>query len=44
MTGTPCEVRNAAPLPGADTDEVFRSLLGFSQDKIDQLREAEVIK
>ncbi|MDQ1424468.1 MAG: hypothetical protein QOD72_1966, partial [Acidimicrobiaceae bacterium] len=44
MTGTPCEVRRVAPLPGADTDDVFTSLLGYSQDKIDQLREAGVIK
>jgi benzylsuccinate CoA-transferase BbsF subunit len=44
MSGTPCEVRHAAPMPGADTDEVFASLLGFSPRKIDELRRAEVIK
>jgi crotonobetainyl-CoA:carnitine CoA-transferase CaiB-like acyl-CoA transferase len=44
MTGTPCEVRSAAPMPGADTDDVFRSLLGFSPEQIDQLRAAAVIK
>jgi hypothetical protein len=26
------------------TDEVFQTLLGFSQQKIDELRAAEVIK
>jgi crotonobetainyl-CoA:carnitine CoA-transferase CaiB-like acyl-CoA transferase len=44
MSGTPCDVRSAAPMPGADTDHVFKTLLGFSQEKIDELRAAEVIK
>lgn len=44
MSETPCEVRHAAPLPGADTDEVFRTLLGFSPQKIAELRKAEIIK
>jgi crotonobetainyl-CoA:carnitine CoA-transferase CaiB-like acyl-CoA transferase len=44
MSGTPCEVRHAAPLPGADTDEVFKTLLGFSPHKLDELRKAEIIK
>ena len=35
---------HAAPVRGADTDEVFKSLLGFSQQKIDELRQAEIIK
>jgi hypothetical protein len=30
-------------MPGADTDHVFKTLLGFSQEKIDELRAAEVI-
>jgi crotonobetainyl-CoA:carnitine CoA-transferase CaiB-like acyl-CoA transferase len=44
MSGTPCEVRHAAPLAGADTDEVLRSLLGYSQEKIADLRRTEVLK
>ena len=44
MTGTPTDIRHAAPARGADTDEVFKTLLGFSQQKIDELRQAEVIK
>jgi crotonobetainyl-CoA:carnitine CoA-transferase CaiB-like acyl-CoA transferase len=44
MSGTPSEIRHAAPLRGADTDDVFKTLLGFSQQKIDELRQAEVIK
>lgn len=44
MSGTPCEVQRAAPLLGADTDEVFGALLGFSQQKIERLREAGIIK
>ncbi len=44
MSATPCKVRHAAPLPGADTDDVFTSLLGLSPDEIDRLRADEVIK
>ena len=43
MTGTPCAVRSAAPLPGADTDEVFKSLLGLAPDQIEKLRAVGVI-
>jgi crotonobetainyl-CoA:carnitine CoA-transferase CaiB-like acyl-CoA transferase len=44
MSGTPCEVRHAAPLAGADTDEVLRTLLGYSPERIAELRAAEVLK
>ena len=44
MSGTPSEVQCAAPVRGADTDDVFKTLLGFSQKKIDELRQAEIIK
>ena len=44
MSGTPSEVQHAAPVRGADSDDVFKSLLGFSQQKIDELRKAEIIK
>jgi crotonobetainyl-CoA:carnitine CoA-transferase CaiB-like acyl-CoA transferase len=44
MSGTPSEVRHAAPMRGAHTDEVLKTLLGFSQQKIDELCQAEIIK
>jgi benzylsuccinate CoA-transferase BbsF subunit len=44
MSGTPSEVQHTAPVRGADTDDVFKTLLGFSQQKIDELRQAEIIK
>ena len=31
MSGTPCEIRRAAPLRGADTDSVLKQLLGYSR-------------
>ena len=40
MSETPCAVRSAAPTRGADTEEVLRSLLGYTTDKIEQLRKA----
>ncbi|MGH7935146.1 MAG: CaiB/BaiF CoA transferase family protein [Candidatus Binataceae bacterium] len=43
MSETPCEVRAAAPLRGANTDEVLKSMLGYSTDRIEQLRKAEVL-
>jgi crotonobetainyl-CoA:carnitine CoA-transferase CaiB-like acyl-CoA transferase len=43
MSGTPSVIRHSAPLRGADTDDVFKTLLGMSQQKIDELRKAEVI-
>jgi benzylsuccinate CoA-transferase BbsF subunit len=43
MSGTPCEVRAAAPVRGSNTDEVLKSLLGYSSDRIEQLRKAEIL-
>jgi len=43
MSATPCKVRRAAPILGADTDEVLTSLLGFSPEKIGSLRRDGVI-
>jgi len=43
MSATPCLVERAAPLPGADTDEVLQRLLGLSLHDIEALRGAEVI-
>jgi len=43
MSGTPCAVRKPAPLRGADTEEVLKSLLGFTLDRIEQLRKTEVL-
>jgi crotonobetainyl-CoA:carnitine CoA-transferase CaiB-like acyl-CoA transferase len=40
---TPTSVRNPAPLLGEDNDEVLRSLLGYDQKKIDDLRSAGII-
>ncbi len=38
MSGTPCNVRAAAPLLGADTDSILSNLLGYSARQIAQLR------
>jgi crotonobetainyl-CoA:carnitine CoA-transferase CaiB-like acyl-CoA transferase len=43
MSGTPCKVWRAAPLLGQDTDYVLSSLLGYSPDKIAELRESKVL-
>lgn len=43
MSGTPCAVRKPAPLRGADTEDVLKSLLGFTHDRIEQLRKTEVL-
>jgi len=43
MSGTPCEVRAAAPVRGAHTEEVLKSLLGYTSDRIEQLRKAEIL-
>jgi crotonobetainyl-CoA:carnitine CoA-transferase CaiB-like acyl-CoA transferase len=40
MSGTPCRIRHAAPLRGADTDSVLKELLGCSADEILRLRAA----
>jgi crotonobetainyl-CoA:carnitine CoA-transferase CaiB-like acyl-CoA transferase len=43
MSGTPCAVRSAAPVRGVDTEEVLKSLLGYTRDKVEQLRKAEIL-
>jgi crotonobetainyl-CoA:carnitine CoA-transferase CaiB-like acyl-CoA transferase len=43
MSGTPCRIRHAAPLRGADTDPVLKELLGYSADEIGRLRAAGVL-
>jgi benzylsuccinate CoA-transferase BbsF subunit len=43
MSETPCAVRNPAPLRGADTEDVLKSMLGFTLDRIEQLRKTEVL-
>jgi len=44
MSETPCAIRHAAPLAGADTDEVLTRLLGLTPDRLADLRRTEVIK
>jgi crotonobetainyl-CoA:carnitine CoA-transferase CaiB-like acyl-CoA transferase len=39
----PVEVRFPPPLLGEHTDQVLEEILGFDQDKIDELRQQEVI-
>jgi benzylsuccinate CoA-transferase BbsF subunit len=43
MSGTPCAVRSPAPVRGADTEEVLKSLLGYSRDRVEQLQKAGVL-
>ena len=44
ISGAPCAVQHAAPLPGVDSDEVLQRLLGLSLDGVfDSLRAAEAI-
>jgi hypothetical protein len=31
-------------MPGADTDEVLRTILGLSPPEIERLRDAEIVK
>jgi len=38
MSGTPCEVRSAAPLLGQHTDEVLTGLLGYSAAEVAAMR------
>jgi crotonobetainyl-CoA:carnitine CoA-transferase CaiB-like acyl-CoA transferase len=38
MSGTPTEVRSAAPTLGQHTDEVLTSLLGYSASDVEELR------
>ena len=43
MSATPCRVRRPAALLGQDTDDVLSSILGYSAEKIAQLRQAGVL-
>jgi crotonobetainyl-CoA:carnitine CoA-transferase CaiB-like acyl-CoA transferase len=43
MSGTPCEVRAAAPLRGQHTDDVLRDILGMSKAEIESLRNTQVL-
>ncbi|HKV53809.1 MAG TPA: CoA transferase [Candidatus Binataceae bacterium] len=43
MSGTSCEVRSPAPLRDADTEAVMKSLLGYTSDKVEQLRKAGIL-
>jgi benzylsuccinate CoA-transferase BbsF subunit/naphthyl-2-methylsuccinate CoA transferase subunit len=38
MSGTPCEVKSAAPALGQHTNEVMTGLLGYSLDEVEALR------
>ncbi|MGC2443733.1 MAG: hypothetical protein WA409_10130, partial [Candidatus Binatus sp.] len=38
MSGTPCEVKSAAPVLGQQTDEVMTGLLGYSAAEVEALR------
>jgi crotonobetainyl-CoA:carnitine CoA-transferase CaiB-like acyl-CoA transferase len=40
LDGEPSKVASPAPVRGADTDAVLSKLLGYSKDKIEQLRKA----
>ena len=42
MSETPCSIRKAAPVLGADTDQVLQDVLGMSADELRQLREEKV--
>jgi crotonobetainyl-CoA:carnitine CoA-transferase CaiB-like acyl-CoA transferase len=43
MSATPCAVQHAAPLTGADTDEVLGRLLDLSPARIAELRAARIV-
>jgi crotonobetainyl-CoA:carnitine CoA-transferase CaiB-like acyl-CoA transferase len=43
MSETPCRVRKAAPVLGADTDSILSESLGYSVEEIDRLRQNEVL-
>jgi crotonobetainyl-CoA:carnitine CoA-transferase CaiB-like acyl-CoA transferase len=44
LTRTPGGIREAAPVLGADTDAVLNEVAGFSAERIQQLREAGVLR
>jgi crotonobetainyl-CoA:carnitine CoA-transferase CaiB-like acyl-CoA transferase len=43
MSATPCHVRKAAPMLGEDTDTILKSLLGYSSQEIERLRQKDVL-
>jgi len=43
MSGTPCEVRAAAPLRGQHTSYVLRDLLELSEAEVEKLRDGKVL-
>jgi benzylsuccinate CoA-transferase BbsF subunit len=43
MSGTQCRVLKPAPVFGADTDDVLTTLLGYSAEQIEALRESGVL-
>ena len=43
MSGTPCAVRAPAPIRGADTESVLKSLLGYSSDHVQQLMKTGIL-
>ena len=43
MSRTPCKVRRAAPCLGEDTDYVLREILGYTPDRIEELRATGII-
>jgi crotonobetainyl-CoA:carnitine CoA-transferase CaiB-like acyl-CoA transferase len=43
MSGTPCEVRAAAPLRGQHTDEVLQGILGLSAAEVQKLQDRQVL-
>jgi crotonobetainyl-CoA:carnitine CoA-transferase CaiB-like acyl-CoA transferase len=43
MSETPCRVRKAAPVLGADTDSILSESLGYSVEEIDRLHQNEVL-
>ena len=44
LTRTPGGIREAAPVLGADTDAVLSEVAGFSTERVQQLREAGVLR
>lgn len=43
MSETPCAVKSAAPIRGQDTEQVLKDLLGFTSDRVEQLRKSNVL-
>ncbi|HHQ14973.1 MAG TPA: CoA transferase, partial [Chromatiales bacterium] len=43
LSSTPGGVRSAAPELGQHNEEVYRQLLNYSEERIEQLREAGII-